>query len=212
MAGLIDRLHWHGHASFAIHDGPTVYFDPYNLGEANAPADLVLVTHTHFDHCSPGDIHKVIQPHTVIVTVFDNEEKLSGIAGQVSEIKYVLPGSCLTVNGVTIEAVPAYNTNKKFHPRVNNWAGFIVEIDGEKIYHAGDTDLIPEMSSIDCDIALLPVSGTYVMTSGEAVMAAKEIGPKIAVPMHYGDVVGDEGDARDFEALCECKVKVLKKE
>jgi len=212
MAGLIDKLHWLGHASFVIRDGKAIYFDPYKIEEEVAKADLVLVTHGHFDHCSPDDIHKVIRPETVIVTVFDNEEKLSGIAGQIAEVKYVMPGNKVTVGDVVVEAVPAYNTNKNFHPRGNNWVGFVVEIDGEKVYHSGDTDLIPEMSLIECDIALLPVSGTYVMTAGEAVMAAKEIGPKIAVPMHYGDVVGDEEDAREFETMCECEVRVLGKE
>lgn len=212
MAGLIDRLHWLGHASFVIRDGKVIYFDPYKIEEDVENADLVLVTHEHFDHCSPDDIHKVIQPGTVIVTVAGNEEKLSGIAGQIADVKYMAPGDRVTVDEITIEAVPAYNTNKKFHPRDNSWVGFIVEIDGEKIYHAGDTDLIPEMSSVECDIALLPVSGTYVMTAGEAVMAAKEIGPKIAIPMHYGDVVGDEEDAREFETVCECEVRVLGKE
>lgn len=212
MAGLIDKLHWLGHASFVIRDGKVIYFDPYKIEEESEKADLVLVTHGHFDHCSPDDIHRVIQPSTVIVTVPDNESKLSGIAGQIAEIKYVSPGDSVTVDGTVIGAMPAYNTNKNFHPKGNNWVGFVVEIDGEKIYHAGDTDLIPEMNSVECDIALLPVSGTYVMTSGEAVMAAKEVGCKIAVPMHYGDVVGDEDDARDFETLCECEVRVLRKE
>ena len=123
----------------------------------------------------------------------------------------VRPGDRLSVGGVGIEAVPAYNLQKSFHPREKGWLGFVVEVEGVRIYHAGDTDFIPEMASIRADIALLPVSGTYVMTAEEAVEAAKAIAPKVAIPMHYGAIVGDDGDARDFEAALEgvCAVRIL---
>jgi L-ascorbate metabolism protein UlaG (beta-lactamase superfamily) len=140
----------------------------------------------------------------------DNQSKLASIAGEIADIKYVKPADTLTVQGVGIEVMPAYNTNKSFHPKANNWVGFVVEVDGERIYHAGDTDVIPEMGSVRCDIALLPVSGTYVMTAEEAANAAAQIKPKIAVPMHYGDIVGDESDATRFKSLCDCQVRILK--
>ena len=211
MANLIDKLHWLGHASFVIRNGKVIYFDPYKI-DATEKADFLLITHEHFDHCSPDDIMKIVQPSTVIVTVPGNQPKLSSIAGQVSEIIFVKPGDTLMLKGIGIQVIPAYNINKNVHSQSNRWVGFIVEVDGEKIYHAGDTDLIPDMSSIQCDIALLPVCGTYVMTAAEAAKAADRIKPQTAIPMHYGDSVGNESDAQRFASLCECEVRILKKE
>jgi len=164
-----------------------------------------LITHEHYDHCSPDDVKKVQKPSTVIVTEADSAKKLTG------DIRVVAPGDKLTVSGIPIEVVPAYNTNKKFHPKRNGWLGFIVTVDGVRLYHAGDTDLIPEMDSLKADIALLPVSGTYVMTAEEAVEAAKRIKPEIAIPMHYGAIVGSAEDALRFsDALAgTCEVVVL---
>lgn len=211
MANLIDKVHWLGHASFVIRNGKVIYFDPYKIN-ATEKADLILVTHEHFDHCSPDDIKQIVQPSTVIVTVPGNKAKLSPFAGEIAEIRFVKPGDTLTIQGIGIEVIPAYNVDKSFHPKSNEWVGFIVEVEGEKIYHSGDTDLIPEMGSVSCDIALLPVSGTYVMTAEEAAKAAAQIKPKIAVPMHYGDIVGNEDDAKRFQSLCECECRILNKE
>ena len=162
----------------------------------------MLVTHDHFDHSSPEDIDKIVQPETVVVTEKDSAKKLSG------NVKSVKPGDSLVVEDVKIEAVPAYNTNKDFHPKANGWLGFVLEMDGVRIYHAGDTDFIPEMEDLNVDIALLPVSGTYVMTADEAVKAAQAIDPGVAVPMHYGDIVGDSSDADTFKSKLEGKVTV----
>jgi len=211
MANLIDKVHWLGHASFVIRNGKVIYFDPYKIN-ATEKADLILVTHEHFDHCSPDDIKQIVQPSTVIVTVPGNKAKLSPFAGEIAEIRFVNPGDTLTIQGIGIEVIPAYNVDKSFHPKSNEWVGFIVEVEGEKIYHSGDTDLIPEMGSVSCDIALLPVSGTYVMTAEEAAKAAAQIKPKIAVPMHYGDIVGNKDDAKRFQSLCECECRILNKE
>ena len=119
------------------------------------------------------------------------------------------PGERIALGGLKIEAVPAYNTNKDFHPKANGWLGFIIEIDGIRIYHAGDSDYIPEMKDLDVDIALLPVSGTYVMDADEAVEAALAINPKLAIPMHYGAIVGDQSDATRFRDKLEGKIDVL---
>ena len=198
---MLDRMTWLGHDVFKIDGSKTVYIDPYNL-ETGENADLVLVTHDHFDHCSPEDVEKVQQPETVIVTEKDSAQKLSG------DVKTMKPGDSLTIDDVKIEAVPAYNTNKDFHPKANGWLGFVLEMDGVRIYHAGDTDFIPEMKDLKVDIALLPVSGTYVMTADEAVEAALAIKPGVAVPMHYGAIVGDSTDADVFKAKLEGKVDV----
>ena len=198
---MLDRMTWLGHDVFKIDGSKTVYIDPYNI-EAGDKADLVLVTHDHFDHCSPEDVKKVQQPETVIITEKDSAQKLSG------DVKTMKPGDSLSIDDVKIEAVPAYNTNKDFHPKANGWLGFVLEMDGVSIYHAGDTDFIPEMKDLKVDIALLPVSGTYVMTADEAVEAALAINPGVAVPMHYGAIVGDSTDADVFKAKLEGKVDV----
>jgi L-ascorbate metabolism protein UlaG (beta-lactamase superfamily) len=189
---VVKNITWLGHDGFLIKgDGKTIAIDPFQVEECE-PADIILVTHEHYDHCSPEDTRKIQKESTVIVTEPNSANKLSG------DVRVVQPGDKLTVSGIPIEAVPSYNKNKAFHPKQNAWLGFIVTVEGVRIYHAGDTDLIPEMNSFDVDIALLPVSGTYVMTAEEAVEAAKTIKPKLAIPMHYNSIVGSTDDARRF--------------
>jgi L-ascorbate metabolism protein UlaG (beta-lactamase superfamily) len=166
-------------------------------------ADLILITHEHFDHCSPEDVSKIQQSGTVIVTEKDSAKKLSG------DVRVIAPGESVSLDDVTVVAVPSYNTDKDFHPKTNAWLGFIVDVEGVRIYHAGDADFIPEMKDFEVDIALLPVSGTYVMTADQAVEAALAIQPKLAIPMHYGAIVGDEGDALNFKKALEGKIEVL---
>ena len=142
---------------------------------------------------------------TVILTEPDSAAKLTG------EVKVMKPGDSLEVQGVKVTAVPAYNTDKQFHPKEKNWLGFIVEIDGVKVYHTGDTDFIPEMKGLDVDIALMPVSGTYVMDADQAIEAARAIKPGIAIPMHYGKIVGEESDADRFAAALKDEMTVVVK-
>lgn len=206
ISDVLKRIQWLGHDGFAItaEDGTRLVIDPYQI-EACEPADLILITHPHFDHCSADDIEKIRKPSTVFVTEAESAKKITG------DVRAMKPGDHLTVTGIEIEAVPAYNTNKDFHPQQNRWLGFIVTIDGVRVYHAGDTDLIPEMSDLSVDIALLPVSGTYVMTAAEAIEAAKRIRPKVAIPMHYDAIVGTRDDAAKFQAALAgvCEVVVL---
>jgi len=198
---ILSKIVWLGHDGFRIDASKTVYIDPYQIEEGPA-ADLILITHEHFDHCSPDDVARIQQSGSVIVTEKDSAAKLSG------DVRVVKVGDTLTIDNVTIKAVAAYNTNKDFHPKSNGWLGFIVEVDGVKVYHAGDTDFIPEMKDFNTDIALLPVSGTYVMTANEAVEAALAINPKVAIPMHYGAIVGGGQDAENFKKALEGKVEV----
>ncbi len=199
---MAKKIVWLGHDAFRIDAAKTIYFDPYEIS-AGPKADLILISHEHFDHCSPEDVAKIQHSGTVIVTEKDSAKKLSG------DVRVIKPGESITVDEVKIEAVPSYNTDKDFHPKKNAWVGFIVDIEGVKIYHAGDSDFIPEMSDFEVDIAFIPVSGTYVMTSDQAVKAALAINPKLAIPMHYGAIVGDELDAFNFKKALEGKVDVL---
>jgi L-ascorbate metabolism protein UlaG (beta-lactamase superfamily) len=182
---LTDRLHWLGHDSFRLEGPPVVYFDPVDLEGQPSPADLVLITHEHHDHCSPEDVAKIRGPETVVLAGGRAAEQLSGA-------RVVKPGERLLVAGVEVETVPAYNVNKfratgvPFHPPEAEHVGYIVTVGDVRLYFAGDTDQIPEMAEIECDVALLPVSGTYTMTAEEAAEAARVLAPQIAVPMHYG--------------------------
>lgn len=196
---------WLGHDSIKIEgDNKVIYIDPWKLTDAGpADADIVLVTHEHYDHCSPSDVAKVSKKGTRIVTTADTARKLKG------DVMVVKSGDTVEIDGVTVEAVPAYNTNKSFHPKNSNWIGFIVTVGGNKrIYHAGDTDRIPEMDDFKVDVALVPVSGTYVMTAEEAADAVNRMKPKIAVPMHYGAIVGTEADAERFKTLVSDDIEV----
>ena len=200
---ILKNLQWLGHDAFLLRGGgKIIYFDPFKLESGLPPADIICISHEHYDHCSPADLLKIQQPSTVILTEAKAAAKLKG------KILTLVPGESREVDGITIEAVPAYNTNKQFHPQTNGWLGFILTVDGVRVYHAGDTDYIPEMKDIRADIALLPVSGTYVMTAEEAAQAALAIGPKIAVPMHYGDIVGVADDAERFATALAGRVRV----
>lgn len=202
LNSFIKNIHWLGHSGFRIDGEKVLYIDPYQI-EGGPPADIVLITHEHFDHCSPDDVSKIQGENTIIVTEKDSAAKLTG------DVRIMKPGEALDLDGIKVTGVSSYNTDKDFHPQKNGWLGFLVEIENIKVYHAGDTDFIPEMKGFDVDIALLPVSGTYVMTAPQAVKAALAINPEIAIPMHYGAIVGDDGDALDFKNALDGKIDVL---
>jgi len=214
MAHILDGLHWLGHASFRWEGSKTVYFDPWKLSKDLKKSDIIFVSHEHFDHMSKADIANISTSDTVIVTCKACADELSASKFARKEIKVLSPGESVELDGVRITAVPSYNTNKEFHLKSTKKLGFVVTMDALTIYHAGDTDRIPEMDRIKCDAALLPVSGTYVMTADEAAEAAISIRPRVAVPMHYGDIIGSAEDARRFEELLKGKVevKILRKE
>lgn len=200
---MISDIKWLGHAGFKIEGEKLIYIDPFKIKESE-PADIIIITHEHFDHLSPEDIKKIQTKRTIIVSTPDCASKLSG------NIKTMTAGKTVVIDNVKIEAVPAYNINKQFHPKEKEWIGVVVTANGKRIYHAGDTDNIPEMSDLkNIDVALLPVSGTYVMTAGEAANAANKIMPGVAIPMHYGSIVGTRKDAERFKSLCRCKVNIM---
>ena len=198
-------LKWLGHASFRISNEDTViYIDPWKLKDAPHDANLVLVSHSHQDHYSPEDVKKVSGPGTKLVA--SNDVVVQAGGGQA-----IMPGMTLEFEGVRVSGVAAYNPNKQFHPKSNQWVGFIIDIAGKRIYYAGDTDLTDEMKALEnIDVALLPVGGTYTMNGSEAAEAAEYVKPKLAVPYHWGDIVGGESDAEEFAEKAQCEVKVLK--
>jgi L-ascorbate metabolism protein UlaG (beta-lactamase superfamily) len=202
-------MKWLGHDSFKFEfDGKILYVDPFQVID-NDKADIILITHEHYDHCSIADLKKLTKDDTLIVATPDVTSKLSGKVNG-GKMQLVKPGDAFIYKDVKIKAVPAYNTNKQFHPKDNQWLGYVFTIKGVSFYHAGDTDLITEMRDIKCDVALLPVSGTYVMTAAEAVDAARIIKPKIAIPMHYGKIIGSKSDAEKFKELCNfCDVRIM---
>lgn len=192
---------WLGHDAMKIKGEKVIYIDPWKLRDRE-PADIILISHEHYDHCSPLDVEKVSKQGTLIVTTADAARKLKG------DVMVVKPGDTVEADGVTVEITPAYNTNKSFHPKSSGWIGFIINMGGKRIYHAGDTDRIPEMDKMRVDVALVPVSGTYVMTAEEAAEAVNRMKPKIAVPMHYGDIVGTRDDAERFKKLVSKDIEV----
>ncbi len=207
---MLENIHWLGHDSFRIDGAVTVYIDPWKLPAGQPAAGLVFVTHDHFDHLSLADIAAIAGPDTVVVGPATVTAQIEGL-----ETVTVAPGESAEVRGVAVEAVAAYNLDKfrapgqPYHPKEAGNVGFVITLDGVRYYHAGDTDAIPEMRDVRADVALLPVSGTYVMTCQEACGACDLITAGVAVPMHYGDIVGDEADAERFQAGCRLPVTVL---
>lgn len=205
---IYKALKWYGHASFAVESEKIIYIDPWKIPAQAPKADIILVTHSHFDHLSRSDIDHLQKATTTIIGSSDCVSQLSG------DVRSLEPGQELEIEGVKIKAVAAYNLTKAFHPRKNNWLGYLVTIDGVRIYDAGDTDFIPEMKELgEINIALLPVGGQYTMNAEEAARAANTIKADISIPMHYGaGVIGSQEDALRFKQLCQEEVRILKEE
>ena len=194
-------------STFLITNGKTIWIDPFQLAAAEYPkADLLFITHAHGDHLSAADLEKVLKPETIAVGPPDCLEKVPVPDAQKV---IVAPGDMKTIEGVPVEVVPAYNIDKPFHPRENNWVGYVLDLGGRRIYHAGDIDRIPELKHIHADVVMLPVGGNYTMGADEAAAAVNEdLKPSLAVPIHY-TVVGSEADAQRFAELCNVPVEVM---
>ncbi len=195
---MLERFRWLKNSSFLYDGGIKVYIDPWGVPDDAPRADAIFVTHAHADHFSAADIEKVRGNHTLIAATADVADELPG------SVKIVSPGDAFELAGISVDAVPAYNVSpdrQNFHPKANGWVGYVMALEGIRIYHAGDTDEIPEMESIDCDAAFLPIGGTYTMTPEEAARAAATLGPNFVVPMHYGFVAGTPKDADRLKDL-----------
>ena len=203
---MVENIKWLGHASILIEkDGKSIYVDPWKLKSDKVKAELILITHSHYDHLSVPDINKIATEKTTIIGPSDCLKEIGkGIK------KSIAPGQEIDLGWVKIAGVPAYNINKQFHPKSNNWVGYVIKFADSSIYIAGDTDFIPEMKNIKADIVMLPVGGTYTMTAEEAAKAVEAIKPKIAIPIHFGDIVGSKSDAEKFSSLVKsAQVKIL---
>lgn len=204
---FMKNIHWLGHDTFRITAGnTTVYVDPFRI-KADRPqpkADIIVITHDHHDHCSVEDVAKIVRSDTIIVSTPSCAAKLTGT------VKTARRGDVTEARGVRIEAVPAYNIGKRYHPKDADGVGYILTIQGKRLYFAGDTDHIPEMKDLkNIAIAFLPVSGTYVMTETEAADSALDIKPDIAVPIHWGVIIGTRMNAELFAERLKGKVEVI---
>lgn len=210
------EISWLGHDAFFVrHGDKRIYFDPYKIKPKDV-ATHVFISHEHFDHLSLEDLRKIVSDETNIIASEPCARQLRSLEKGI--VKYVKPGDEFELAGVKVKVVPAYNINKfrepgvVYHPKAAGGVGYVVEVAGVKIYHTGDTDFIPEMRGLEVDVALVPVSGTFVMTAEEAARAVNEIKPKVAIPMHYGAIIGSSRDVEEFKKRAEVEVVVLEKE
>jgi L-ascorbate metabolism protein UlaG (beta-lactamase superfamily) len=184
---VLERFTWFRQASMRYAgDGLTIYIDPWGTSPDDPKADLILITHAHFDHLQPSEIERLSSPRTKLVAPRDVARDLSG------DVTAVAPGESHEVAGVRFETVPAYNVVEErldMHPKRNAWVGYVLELDGRRYYHAGDTDALPELEALSADVAMVPIGGTYTMDYREAAGFVKAMDPGVAVPMHYGFVV-----------------------
>ena len=202
------ELKWLGHSGFLIRNSKIIYIDPYNIKDGYEKADIILITHSHYDHCSVADLQKIVKNGTKIVIPADCQSKITRFDVPIN-IEVVEPGLEIVLGDIKISTIPAYNIDKPFHNKREGWVGYLIKINDILIYHAGDTDKISEMQKLTGHkqsnkqfIALLPIGGRFTMSVEEAVDAAKLIKPSLVIPMHYGSVVGNEEDADEFVERC----------
>lgn len=203
------EIKWLGHSGFLIKNHKNVYIDPYNIKTDSEKADIILITHSHYDHCSVADIKNIIKDGTKILLTADCQSKMTRFDIPI-DMQIVEPNQELSLGEIKISTVPSYNIDKPFHQKSEEWIGYLIKINGVIIYHAGDTDFIPEMQKLTGFkqpdkqfIALLPIGGRFTMNAEEAAEAAKLIQPTLAIPIHYGSIIGAKEDADEFLRLCQ---------
>lgn len=204
---MLERFTWYRQAAYRwTGDGVTIYIDPWGITDPH-PADAVFITHAHMDHFQMDDIEKVRTERTKFFAPLDVANELSG------DVVPVKPEDQLQFGSITATAVHAYNTHPErleHHPKSNNWVGYVFDLGGTTYYHAGDTDHVPELDALSVDVAMVPIGGTYTMDVPEAAGFVKSIRPQLAVPMHYGFVVGSPTDGKKFAAAADpVKVELM---
>lgn len=206
---MTDKITVNAQSSIRIAAEKIVYFDPFRIPAAANDADVIFITHEHFDHFSPDDIAKAVTDKTVFAAPASMEKKMLDSGISADKLILLEPNVKTEVCGIPVETIPAYNPGKKFHPRSSNWLGYIVTLGMQRIYVAGDTDATPEAKSVSCDIAMIPIGGTFTMDFREAAGFINELKPETVIPTHYGSVVGSPGDGESFKKLVDDSVKVV---
>lgn len=205
---MLENITCLGHSSIKIiNNDQIIYIDPYKINNYYADADIIFITHNHYDHYSKEDIIKIKQDSTKIIITKDLLQETLDLGFIESNIIIVEPSKTYKIENLMFQTIPAYNVNKIFHPKENNWVGYIIEINKIKYYIAGDTDITEESQKVICDVAFLPIGGTYTMTKEEAATLANHIKPKVVVPIHYGIIVGTKQDAIEFKNLLNSSIK-----
>ncbi len=195
------------HSSIKINKGKVIYIDPYKIDKEYNDADFIFITHSHYDHFSEKDIIKVIKNNTTVIIPEELMKKVLKLGVSQENIIPVEPNECEIFEDIKFETIPAYNINKPFHKKENGWVGYIIELKGIRYYIAGDTDITEENQKVQCDVAFVPVAGTYTMDYKEAAKLVNTIKPKVAIPIHYGDIVGTVGDAKKFIKLLDDDIR-----
>jgi L-ascorbate metabolism protein UlaG (beta-lactamase superfamily) len=215
------ELKWLGHSGFLIKNSKVIYIDPYQIKENSEKADLIFITHSHYDHCSVADMQKIVKDGTKIIMPADCQSKITRFDVPIN-MEIIEPNQEIGIGEIKVSTLPSYNIDKHFHPKDEAWVGYLIKMNDVLVYHPGDSDLIPEMQKLTGYkqpgkefIALLPVGGRFTMNAEEAAEAAKLIKPSIAIPMHFGSIIGSKDDAQELKELCEennIKVEILEKE
>lgn len=209
---MLDNIEVFTQSSIRIKNAySTIYLDPFRLKEEPHDADYVFITHPHYDHFSIEDIKKVIKRETIMIVPEKMEDDAGELRPEVKDIVAVKPGIYKEINGLEIETVPAYNTIKPFHPKRAEWLGYILRIDNKRIYISGDTGATKDARQVKCDIALIPIGGTYTMDVKKAAELINLIRPEYAIPTHYGSSVGNKTDGQTFASLIKKPIKVIEK-
>lgn len=208
---MLDKITVIEHSAVRIGSDRTVYFDPFHIPGAPHDADIIFVTHDHYDHFSPGDIEKAANGSTVFVAPAGMRKSFAGAGISADRVTFLNPGDSAAVQGIAVEAVAAYNIMKPFHPKGKGWLGYVVTVEGTRVYVCGDTDNTPEARAVKCDIICVPIGGTYTMNAKSAAELVTAVKPAAAIPIHYGSIAGKPADADEFERCVGGAAKVVKK-
>lgn len=205
---MLDDIQVLCHSSIKMEKDIIIYFDPFKIEKEYKDADFIFITHSHYDHFSEKDILKIKKENTKIIITPDLHSKTLELGFNEENILVILPNQEYKINELYFKTIPAYNINKNFHPKANNWVGYIIILDDVSYYIAGDTDITEENRKVKCDVAFVPIGGTYTMTAKEAAILVNEIKPKIAVPIHYGLIVGSKEDEKIFKENLDDNINV----